>query len=608
MIARMKKVFLVFLERDKAENLKKLRGFGMVHLETIVPDTMGYEKASKTRDALLSALNVVPAVKKNLPEARLTTAEAMALAEEVLRTEEQAKDLRAKSSAITKELERIASWGEFKPSDLAVLRSSGLDLSFYECEPQNLARLPEEAEFVVLSRSKKGARFIVVGENGPAQRLTQEFRLFSLPQDSAAALRSKLAAIDTEMAAGAARNEAAGLDAASFKRAVQVVDQEIAMEIAGSSFTGEGTLTYIKGYVPEKNAADLAAFCRVQGWALLSDDPVLEDATPTKVENNAVVRMIQPVMDFLGIVPGYREYEISNWFLVFFTLFTAMIFGDGGYGVILLVVSLLLALKSKRMGKPVSDFERLFMLLASATLLWGMATGTWFAIAFKNLPPILADRSIWLISGANPQASENIQVFCFLIGLVHLLISHVKNIFRDRGSLKFLAQAGSVFMLIGMFFFVLSMVVNGERFPAPGFALWFILVGFALNFVFAAYAGSILKSALEGLKNIIPNFLGAVGVFADIVSYIRLWAVGLAGTSLASIINQMGGGMMKGVVTVFAGLTLLLVGHSLNIVLSVLSVIVHGVRLNTLEFSNHLGMEWSGIKYDPFRVTFYEEP
>jgi V/A-type H+/Na+-transporting ATPase subunit I len=607
MIARMKRIFLVFLERDKAENLKKLRGFGMVHLETIVPDTQGYEQARKTRETLLSALNIVPVVKKGLPEARLTTSEAEALADEVLRTEEQAKDLRAKSAAITRELERIAPWGEFEPSEVAALRTDGLDLAFYECEPQNLARLPEETEFVVLSRSKKGVRFAVVGENGPALRLPPEFGFFSLPQDSAAALKTKLAAVDLELAGCATRNEAAALEAASLKRAVQVVDQEISMEVAASSFAQAEALTYIKGYVPEKNTADLVALCRSQDWAILCEDPIPEDSTPTKVENNAVVRMIQPVMDFLGIVPGYREYEISNWFLLFFTLFTAMIFGDGAYGAILLVVSLLLALKSKRAGKAVSDFGRLFILLSSATLIWGMATATWFAIPPKNLPPFLLHLSIWPISGANPQSSQNIQVFCFAIGLVHLLIAHVKNIIRDRGSLKFLAQVGSAFMLIGMFFFVLSMVVNGKRFPAPGFALWFVLGGFALNFVFAAYDGSVLKSALEGLKNIIPNFLGAVGVFADIVSYIRLWAVGLAGTSLASIINQMGGGMMKGVAMAFAGLTLLLVGHSLNLVLSVLSIIVHGVRLNTLEFSNHLGMEWSGIKYDPFRVTFHEE-
>ena len=607
MIARMKKLFLVFLEADKVENLRKLREFGMVHLETVIPGTQDYEKAKRTRESLLNALNLMPDAGKGLHEAVLSTSESVGLAEEVLRLDENSKNLRATQAALINEIERIAPWGGFEPSDVAALRTSGIDLAFYECEEMNLVHLPEEAEVVMFSRSRKGARFAVLGRNGPAPRLPADFRLFAMPQDSTSGLKSRIAALEAEMASGDDRIRAFGLDAASLRRAVEVVSQEMVMEAAGASFAQAGTLTYIKGYIPEKNAADLANLCRQQGWAALSDDPVPEDTTPSKVENNAIIRMIQPVMDFLGIVPGYREYEISGWFLLFFTLFTAMIFGDAGYGAILLAVSLFLALKAKRAGKPVSDLIRLFILLASATFLWGMATATWFAIDPAKLPKILSGSSVWLLSNANPQSSENVQVFCFMIGVVHLLIAHVKNIIRDRHTLKFLAQVGSVFMVIGLFFFVLSMVVNGERFPAPGFALWFVLGGFALNFVFAAYDGSILKSALEGLKNIIPNFLGAVGVFADIVSYIRLWAVGLAGTSLATIVNQMGGGMMKGVVMVFAGLALLVVGHSLNLVLSVLSVIVHGVRLNTLEFSNHLGMEWSGTKYDPFRVTFHEE-
>ncbi|MGB4571591.1 MAG: hypothetical protein WBH97_02085 [Rectinemataceae bacterium] len=607
MIARMKKVYLVFLERDKAESLGLLREFGMVHLETIVPATAGYERAQKTRDTLLTALGIVPALKKGLSATKLTTEQAIGLAGKVVALEEKSKELRNRAATLSREMERIASWGDFDPVAVASLRSEGVDLALYECELNSLESLPADAEIVVLSRSKKGVRLAAVGRKGAAPRLPQEFRPFILPQDSPETLKKKLAAVEAEAASDAAVIAAAGRDAVSMRRAVEVVDQEIAMEVAGASFALQGPLTYIKGYVPEKAAAALVSLARDRGWALLSDDPLVEDATPTKVENNAIVRMIQPVMDFLGIVPGYREYEISNWFLIYFTLFTAMIFGDGGYGAILLVVSLFLALKSKRVGKPVSDFGRLFIVLATATFIWGMATATWFAIPVDSLPTFLVNRSIWAISNANPQASENIQVFCFLIGVIHLSTAHIKNLIRDFRSLKLLAQVGSILMIVGMFFFVLSLVVNAERFPAPGFALWFVLGGFALSFIFAAYSGNILKSSLEGLKNIIPNFLGAVGVFADIVSYIRLWAVGLAGASLASIINSMGGGMMKGVVMVFAGVALLMVGHSLNLILSVLSVIVHGVRLNVLEFSNHLGMEWSGIRYDPFRVTYREE-
>ncbi|HEY9055390.1 MAG TPA: hypothetical protein VIO60_11290 [Rectinemataceae bacterium] len=607
MIAPMKKIHLAFLEADKVQNLRLLREFGMVHLETVLPSTEGYEARLRTRGILLSAMNLATPAKKGFPPARLGTDRAVALAEQVLALDARSKDLRNESAGLQKELERIAPWGEFDPQSVQTLRQAGLHIAFYEADPPSLERMPDDVDYIILSSTKKSVRLAVIGRGGPAPRLPDSFRHFALPKDSAPALRSRLEALEREAAEIASRLAEAGLESASFARAVKVLDQEIAMEVAAASFASEGPVAYIKGYVPASAYAGVSELCARHGWAMAADDPEPDDSPPTKVENSKLVRLIQPVMDFLGIVPGYREYEISNWFLLFFVLFTAMIFGDAGYGVIMLAASGFFALKSKREGKGVSDFLKLSIILSLATFFWGVATATWFAIDANHLPAFLFNRSIWLISSANPQASQNIQVFCFGIGLVQLLIAHIKNIFRDRGSLKFLAQVGSVFMLIGLFFFVLNMVVSPERFPAPGFALWFVLGGFALNFVFSAYEGSVARSALEGLKNFIPNFLGAVGVFADIVSYIRLWAVGLAGTSLAAIINQMGGGMFKGLVMALAGIALILAGHSLNLVLNILSVIVHGVRLNTLEFSSHLGMEWSGRKYDPFRVTYREE-
>ena len=105
---------------------------------------------------------------------------------------------------------------------------------------------------------------------------------------------------------------------------------------------------------------------------------------------------------------------------------------------------------------------------------------------------------------------------------------------------------------------------------------------------------------LESLKNIISVLLGVVNQFSDIVSYIRLWAVALAGAAISGTVNQMAGPMFGKLFMVIFGVVLLVFGHGLNMILNLLSVIVHGVRLNTLEFSQHLGMAWSGVKYRPF--------
>jgi V/A-type H+-transporting ATPase subunit I len=157
-------------------------------------------------------------------------------------------------------------------------------------------------------------------------------------------------------------------------------------------------------------------------------------------------------------------------------------------------------------------------------------------------------------------------------------------------------------MTVGMYFVVLNLVVSAEKDPLTNQILAMIGGGFLLNFVFINYAGSFGGGIIESLKNFITMFLGIVNMFGDIMSYIRLWAVGLAGSAISATVNSMAGPFLGGFI-IFAGLILLFFGHGLNLVMNVLSVIVHGVRLNTLEFSNHLGLTWSGFKYEPFAET-----
>jgi V/A-type H+-transporting ATPase subunit I len=195
---------------------------------------------------------------------------------------------------------------------------------------------------------------------------------------------------------------------------------------------------------------------------------------------------------------------------------------------------------------------------------------------------------------------QNLMIFCFSLALMQLSIGHVISIIKNK-SLRALGELGSIAMLAGMYNLVLTLVVTNEYRAIPFLppSIYLIAGGFVLNFVFANYDGSIGKSVMESVKNIIPVILGITNVFSDIMSYIRLWAVGLAGASISSVVNTMAGPLL-GNFLVFLGILLLVFGHGLNIVLNVLSVLVHAVRLNTLEFSGHTGVAWTGMAYKPF--------
>ena len=411
------------------------------------------------------------------------------------------------------------------------------------------------------------------------------------------------------------------------------MEKDIEFENVNAGMQNEGetetSLAWITGFVPSDDIQKLIDSCKQNNWALAYEDAQKDDSeVPTKLKNNKFVSLIYPLTDFLGTVPGYNEYDISGWFLLFFTVFFGMIFGDGGYGLLVSIVSLLLILKSKIAKKPVQPLLMLALLVGGATVVWGIVTCTWFGIPVENLPSWLKNISIPLVSNAYSEKiwqpfwvtqegvglskDQNLQIFCFALALIQLSIAHIKAAKRnivEKNPLKALGDVGSLLQLVGMFWVVLSMVVNSKVFvmlgnigdiPVGKIEVSLIAVGFVMSFIFSNYDGSIGKSILESCKNIISVLLGVVNVFSDIVSYIRLWAVGLAGAAISDTVNTMAGPILGHAILFIAAIALLVFGHGLNMVLNLLSVIVHGVRLNTLEFSTHLGVSWSGKKYEPF--------
>jgi V/A-type H+-transporting ATPase subunit I len=157
-------------------------------------------------------------------------------------------------------------------------------------------------------------------------------------------------------------------------------------------------------------------------------------------------------------------------------------------------------------------------------------------------------------------------------------------------------------MLVGLYFVVLFLIL-GSEFVIPQFALYMIGGGLGAFFIFANQnGGNFFKNVLKSFADFLTTFLNAISSFSDIISYIRLFAVGLAGASIAQSFNNMAMGLPSGPAKIIGGAVILLIGHGLNLAMNALSVIVHGVRLNLLEYAGHLGMEWSGHKYEPFAI------
>ena len=264
-----------------------------------------------------------------------------------------------------------------------------------------------------------------------------------------------------------------------------------------------------------------------------------------------------------------------------------MLIGDAGYGAIFFILTLFAQIKLGRRVSGRSLFV-LFYILSSAAMLWGVLTGTFFGQAWLSqkvspLIPALRD-------------DKNIQALCFLLGAIHLSIAHLWRAVIKLPSVRALAQVGWFIILWGAFFLA-KMLVLGDAFPA--FGKWFFIAGAALVVFFTDPKKNILKGIGSGLGALLLNLVNS---FTDIVSYIRLFAVGLATVAVADAFNQMAmdigyGSILTGIMTSF----ILLLGHTLNIVLGPMSILVHGVRLNVLEFCSHLDVNWSGFSYKPLK-------
>jgi V/A-type H+-transporting ATPase subunit I len=610
MIVPMKKVSLVVMNSERDSCLERMRDLGVVHLEkkSVSSDALGQllEKLRRCETAIGILRNFVPAEGGNVPP---TMAVPGDIVDAVLDRTEKKKAAQEELSAFQKEKSRIDKWGNFDPLALGDLSGKGTVLIPYELPRKAYENIGKDDQVILLSSDKTLVRCVSLGRPLPGETP------FALPdrsladlERSIADLRSRLGALQDELSSFAVFRGKLELHMAEIAQDTEFEVARVSMESTADS-PEELAVSWISGYVPADDAGFLKRVASEHAWALIVDDPSEGDVPPTKVKNNFLVRLVQPVFDLLGTVPGYREYDISLSFLLFFSLFFAMIFGDGGYGAVLLGLAVIFGIKAKSSTGKIPDGVLLIGLLSLSTVAWGAITGTWFALPLENLPSFLQALVIppFYPDPALPPkdaaklVQQNVKHLCFIIGAVQLVLAHLKNIKKAFPSLTALAQLGWLSMVVGLYFLVLNLVLDKDAFPVPAYALYMIGGGLFTYFLFVEQkGGNFFKNILSGFGNFLPTFLSAVSSFSDIISYIRLFAVGLAGFAIAQSFNGMAGSLPDGIVRIAAGMLILFFGHGLNLAMSALSVVVHGVRLNMLEYSGHLGMEWSGIKYAPF--------
>ncbi len=606
MIVPMKKVSVITLEKHRETVTTELRELGLLHIHTRGESTETLAALNGKRDRLQRTLLLLPEsedTEKNKTETDdYSLTRMLEAADEIHTLEEEAKSLRDDLEKLAREESRFKLWGDFDPSDIASLNEKGVDIRLYSLPPEDVKKYFQGKTMFTVRRSKTLIHLAVVYQEGEESPPVPEE---PLPEESLTVIKKRiekkllrLDEIEMDFVKFSAERN-------NFEKALDEIDEQIEYEEVKSGLTQEGSLAYISGFVPSDSVDDVYSHAREGGWGVLIRDPEPEEAVPTKVKNPRWIGIIQPVFSLLGITPGYRELDISFWFLSFFCVFFAMIIGDAGYGSLLFIGSILPAVKSKKKASRVPDGIVLIMVLSAFTIVWGAITGNWFGIeSLVQGNTFFAKLVIPSLSTYNPESAQLVKQICFILGTLHLSVAHIWNFINElnsRPKIKAFAQLGWLSAVLGLYYLVLNLVLDAEKFPLPDYALYMILGGIIVVFLFSQQEGNFFKGIGKGLANFIPTALDGVGAFSDIISYIRLFAVGLASLEIAKSFNGMAESLGGGAVGIIGGIIILSLGHSLNLAMGALSVIVHGVRLNMLEFSGHLGMEWTGFAYSPFK-------
>jgi V/A-type H+-transporting ATPase subunit I len=546
MIVKMNHLDLVCVAADKEATLASLRDLGAVHLD--LRSASGESVAAAKGEAVDAERAVRIVLKAREGREKEPLEIRPRTVSEILQFDADRESLKGEAEELKRTIAVYESYGDFDPALAKKLLDAGVDIG-------SVAELPEKL---------------------PEMRLSD--------------MKARLARLETLIAADTAR--IAGCDEKVILKQYPALADKIAFESAKELMSETGSVACVSGWIAERSVESLREVAHREGWGLLVREPAEGETPPTLIEPPKLFRPVKVLFDGLGIAPAYTEADVSVPFMCYFSLFFAMLVGDGAYGAIFLAATL--ALKKKL---PKSWFV-LLTVFSTATVAWGLLSNTWFG---ANIPWCASWPTVeWL---ADPSYG-NMMMLCFTIGVSHLMVARIWNGVCRAPDTTALAEFGWAGILLFMYFVTNSIVGIFSAIPQAMF--WVFGVSLVLVFGFSVKPSE-LKTRGAELGMLPLNIMSALG---DIISYVRLFAVGLASVKVAENFNSMATGLVAGADAIWlkalmsvAMVAILVVGHGLNLAMAGLSILVHAVRLNTLEFSNHKGVSWSGYAFNPFRKT-----
>lgn len=523
----------------------------------------------------------------------------------VLETQDRIAEISAEIAAAKKEIAVRQPWGSFRSEDIHKLESQGLKLRFYSCMKKKFD--PSWAEIQpleVISETESKVFFVTVS---PAEEeYSFPIEAVPAPEGSVNEAEEKLSLLQSKLEKE--QQLLADLKSCSDEIRKAYNDSLSRLDLyfaeAATEKAVDNYLTVLTGFAPTSDDKRLCASFDSMDIYYSHEAATKEDNPPVKLKNNWFAKNFEVLTGMYG-VPAYDEFDPTPVLGPFFMLFFAMCMGDAGYGILLMLIALVLRLKMK--DSSLGKMHRLIAFLGGMTFVVGIFLGTFFGMSILEASWAPAWLKGLCIDGWFPDAKiagfPVQMVLAVAIGVLHICLAMIIktiNFTKRFGFKKTVATWGWTTLIVGGLVVVslgMTEVLSAEAFKWTIIALA-VVSGLAI-YVFNTPGRNPLLNIGSGLWD---TYNMVTGLLGDVLSYIRLYALGLAGGMLGNAFNIMGTMILDipvpGVNWVFC-IIILIFGHVLNLAMSCLGAFVHPLRLTFVEYFKNSGYEGSGAKYNP---------
>lgn len=587
----MTKYNFILLSGDVEEFLKKLQGVGVVD---ITRSTKPVDEKSETLSSKAGNYRKALSLLKDVTPAEFADKTYGDLAENVINTVNEREMMESQLAQLHKDMEERLPWGQFDVKNFKKLEERGLKLHFYKVKSSNFdPAWNENYALSEISNDGTNTYFVVVSDDE-----NYEFPLKEMlaPDSDCTAVEKKIKELEYEIEKKYRLLSELKCHEKDIQKELDKTMSKLDLHLAHVSGTkaAEDYITVLEGFAPSNTTTSVHELLDKEEVLYLEENACVTDNPPIKLKNNKFVSMFELLTDMYGR-PKYNEFDPTVWISIFFMLFFAFCMGDAGYGLVLIGASL--ALK-----KVLGNIAPLGITLGVATTVIGLLFHTFFSTDMLTWS-FLPDAVKKCMLPAQIGGFDGTMVLAIIVGIVHICLAMIVKTYQStkvKGFANSLGTWGWTLLIVGGIIvggLALIGVINSEV------TKWIVIGIGILSALGIFFLNDLHRNPLVNFgSGLWETYNTATGLLGDVLSYLRLYALGLAGAKLGEAFNAIGvQALGDGGAAWIAFILIVVVGHTLNVAMCVLGAFVHPLRLNFLEFFKNSGYEGTGRKYNPLK-------